>query len=442
MLAKEGRTLSHSPNNRYARSNSFGFTLPGIMTAISSAALESPPHPARADRLERMTPSAIRAVHNLGEALRLERPDGRFISLHFGEGDQGTPDFIVNAATEALRGGAVFYENNAGRPDLLEALSGHYTARMRVPLEPGNFVVTCGGVQAIHLTMLGLLAPGDSIINITPAWPNFREAAVIAGAEVSDLPLTFDETGHVFRLDFDALATRAAEARNLRMVVVNTPSNPTGFVMSAEDKDRLLTFCRDRSLWLLADEMYDRLVFDEPRSPSFLEVNGKTGGGELGTLVVVNGFSKTYALTGWRLGYLVANPDLASRLAQMQEFVTSCAPAATQVAAVAALKEGERYVEKSHARYLFLRDRILAGLERIPGVTVARPQGAFYAWFRAPGTEDSLAFCSDLLQGRELLLAPGCAFGEGGEGWVRMCFAKAPEVLDEALERLDNYLNG
>jgi aspartate/methionine/tyrosine aminotransferase len=403
--------------------------------------MEHPPATAETasalSRLERMTPSAIRAVHNLGEQLRAERPAGDYITLHFGEGDLGTPEFIVEAGVEALRSGAVFYENNGGRPDLVAELVRHYEARLGVELTPQHIVLTCGGVQAILLTMLGLVVQGDDVINITPAWPNFREGAIIAGATVHDLPLTFDGEAGAFRLDMGGLERLAEGLQRLRVVIANTPANPTGYLMTPEEKTGLLAFCRARGVTLLADEMYDRIVFVDDPGPSFLQIKTPEE-----RLVVINGFSKTYAMTGWRLGYLISDPALATRLAQMQEFVTSCAPAMAQVAAITALRDGEAYVRESRERYQGLRDLVLKRLRAIPGVTVARPDGAFYAFFRAPGSEDSLAFCKAFLLETGVFLAPGCAFGGGGEGWLRLCFAKEPQLLHEALDRLERFLAG
>ena len=403
------------------------------MTPLQATSL--PSLAPREDRLERMTPSAIREVHNLGAQLRATQPDRDLIALHFGEGDLGTPPFIVEAGARALREGAVFYENNAGRADLTEALAAHFNARLGLALSPGQFVVTCGGVQAILLTMLGLVAPGDDVINITPAWPNFREAAVIAGGNVHDLPLCFEPGDGAFHLDLAALERLARGLPRLRLVVVNSPSNPTGYVASEAEQRALLEFCRRQGAWLLADEMYERIVFSEAPYRSFLQLAEPDE-----RLVVINGFSKTYAMTGWRLGYLIATPALAERLAQMQEFVTSCAPAAAQVAALTALRDGEGYVAESRDRYQRLRDIMAERLGRIPGVVVARPDGAFYGFFQAPGSQDSLAFCKAFLNESGVMLAPGCAFGAGGEGWLRLCFAKEPTLLQDALARLERFV--
>lgn len=408
-------------------------------TTIKAGQDESSPRVERThhmlNRLALMRPSAIRAIHNLGVDLQQASPQREFIALHFGEGDLGTPEFIVEAGVKALRDGAVFYENNGGRADLTQELAAHYKRLYDIDLAPGQFVVTCGGVQAIALTMLGLLSPGSEVINITPSWPNLRESAVIAGADVHDLPLRFHADAGVFRLDFDALESQASKLSRLDMVVANTPSNPTGYVMSVEEKTALLAFCRHHGAVLLADEMYDRLLYTDEAPSSFLQL--KEAGDKM---VLINGFSKAYSMTGWRLGYLVAEEPLARKLAEMQEFITSCAPAMAQVAAVTALREGESYVEENRLRYLGLRNLALNRLNSLPGVQVARPDGAFYAFFQVSSCSDSLSFCQDLLRETGVLLAPGVAFGQGGEGWLRLCFAKNGALLEKAIDRLGEFL--
>jgi aspartate/methionine/tyrosine aminotransferase len=357
-----------------------------------------------------------------------------FIALHFGEPDLGTPAFIVEAGVRALREGALFYESNSGRADLKEALC-EYHRRRGVALAPEQVLITCGGVQAILVAMLGLLAPGDEMINVTPAWPNFQGGAELAGARVHDLALSFEPATRRFRLDFGALERLAARLPRLRLISVASPANPTGWVATAEEKARLLRFCRERRLWLLGDEMYDRIVFEGDGRPSFAALR------EAGDrLVVINGFSKTYCMTGWRLGYLLADPALVARLAQMQEYIVSCAPSMAQVAAITALREGEPFVAESLARYRLLRGIVLERLAAIPGAEGAEPAGGFYCFARLPGGEDSVRFCRALLETTGVITAPGRAFGAGGEGWVRLCFAQRPAVLEEALGRIAAYL--
>jgi len=384
-----------------------------------------------------MRPSAIRRIHDLAHELSGQALKGAQIRLHFGEPDLGTPDFIIDAACRALRDGAVFYENNQGRPDLTEALATFYRQHHGVELTPDHFVVTCGAMQAIHLTMLGLLSPADRVINITPSWPNFTEAARMAGARVVEIPLQLSAAGHGFEIDFDAIEGTLADGLTTRMLIVNSPSNPTGWVMKPHEQNRLLKLCDDHSLMLVSDEIYDRIVFTADAAPSTLR-NARS----MDRLVVINGFSKTYCMTGWRLGYLITQPQRAARLARMQEFLVSHAPSMAQVAAITALREGERFIDANRSRYRHLRDLVAKRLSRLPGARVARCDGTFYSFFSLPQARDSAAFCEELLRATGVVLAPGSAFGAGGEGWLRLCFANEPAALEEAIDRIEGFLSG
>lgn len=381
------------------------------------------------NRLVTMQPSQIREIHNLGVRLRNENPDRAYFPLHFGEPDLGTPAFIVEAGCQALRNGAVFYENNSGRPDLKDALADHHG------LLPEQFVVSCGGTQAIYLSLLALLSPGDDAINITPNWPNFTEAARLCGARVHEVPLQFSENTHRFVLDFECLESAVERAHRLRAIIVNSPSNPTGWVITAKEQEMLLELCRRHDVYLISDEIYDRIVFTGERFASLARFLS-----EWHKIIIINGFSKTYAMTGWRIGYLITNVELAIGLARMQEFITSHAPSMAQVAAITALKDGEDFVAESLNRYHRLRDRIVPPLESIPEVTIAQPDGTFYVFFSVMGVADSMRFCTELLTEAGVSLAPGNAFGLGGEEWVRMCFANQPEVLESAIDRIQRFL--
>ncbi len=389
------------------------------------------------DRLAAMRPSDIRQVHDMAEALAKRDPKRRIIRLHFGEPDLGTPPYIVEAACAALRNGAVFYENNSGRPDLKAALSAHHGARSGAAITPEHFVVTCGGMQAINLTLMGLVSNGDHVINITPAWPNFAQAAQMAGAQVRDVPLRFDPDQSVFHLDLDQLERAVRISGRVRMIMVASPSNPTGWVMSADEQNALVELCRRHDLYLLCDEMYDRIVFsDGPMSSMLRLINN------FDRLILINGFSKTYCMTGWRLGYLITEPARAARLAQLQEFITSHAPSMAQVAAITALRDGEPFVQQSLDRYRRLRGLVLRRLRQIDGAAVARPDGSFYAFFSLPQSSDCVTFCRELLEQTSVVLAPGSAFGAGGEGWLRLCFANEAQLLEEAMDRLERFVQG
>ena len=394
------------------------------------------------DRLTAMNPSGLREIHNIYLQLKAQDPSRSFIPLHLGEPDRGTPQFIIDAACRALNNGAVFYEPNAGRMDLRDALVEHFRRRYGVALTPDNYVVTCGGTQAIALANLALVMPGDDVVIITPTWCNFTEAARVAGATLHEFPLQFDEGRHVFRLDIDALEQLLQRVDRPRLVTVNSPSNPTGWVMTAAEQERLWELSQRYGVYLLVDEIYDRLLFTEKPFPTALRLANTQAADpeEWGRMIVINGFSKTYRMTGWRLGYLITAPALAGNMARMQEFIISAAPSMAQVAAITALRDGESFAAESLKRYRALRDLTVGRLENLPGAVVARPDGAFYAFFQLPAAADSVAFCMELLKETGVAIAPGNAFGAGGEGWLRLCFANDPERLHEAMDRVESFL--
>jgi aspartate/methionine/tyrosine aminotransferase len=287
-----------------------------------------------------MQPSAIRDVHDLSVRLRAENPDRKFIALHFGEPDLGTPDFIVEAGCAALRAGVVFYEDNHGRPDLRKALGQHFN------LEPERFLVTCGAVQAICLTMFSLVRPGDDVIILTPPlWPNFTEAARMAGANIHEVPLRFNDHERCFELDDEAIEAVVADAKRLRMIVVNSPSNPTGWTITPVQQRKLLSLSQRNDVYLLTDEIYGRILAPTARFESWNRYLT-----EFDKLLVINGFSKVYCMTGWRVGYLIGEPTLINEMGRLQEFVTSHAPGAAQVAGIAALRDGEPFIASSSER--------------------------------------------------------------------------------------------
>jgi aspartate/methionine/tyrosine aminotransferase len=387
-------------------------------------------------RLAAMAPSAIRELHNYYRELAHAEPDRDFIPLHFGEPDCGTPAFIVDAGCQALRDGAVFYEDNAGRADLKTALAAHLRSRWGCAVAPDEIVVTCGGVQAINLALTTLTAPGDTVINITPAWPNFRGAAEAAEARVVDFPLTYSDCTRRFSLDFDALAARIRSDRP-SMIIVNSPSNPTGWVLDTPGVDALVALCRESGVRLLADEIYDRILFAPERTCPFRRAAGDWPG-----LALINGFSKSYCMTGWRVGYLLAAPALARQMARFQEFITSHAPSMAQVAAITALRDGEPFIAANINRYRELRDTVISAMAAVPAVECAVPDGGIYCFFRHPAAADSVAFCRRLAAETGVVLAPGAAFGAGGEGWLRLCFANEPARLLEAISRLAAFCDG
>jgi aspartate aminotransferase len=385
--------------------------------------------PPYAPSLSRVPYTQIRELGELAMTM-----DG-VLRLYFGESNLPTPRFIVDAAARALADGYTFYSENAGLPALREAIAAQYRRLHGVELDPAReVVVTASGVQALHLAIRSAVDPGDEVVILSPAWPNGAAMVALSHASPVDVPLVL--AGERYEIDFDALA--AAVTPRTRLILLTSPSNPLGWVVRPDEQQRLLDFCRDRGIWLLADEVYERIYYGgavgDP-APSILRRCDRDD-----LVHVVQSFSKTYCMTGWRVGWLVTRADVGPKLAQLNEFFVSHAATFTQVAALTALREGEEELARMVDELRAKRDLCLAALRAVPGVTVPDPDGAFYVFPRIDGLTDSFAFCRRLLVEERVGLAPGSAFGAGGEGSVRICYAAERSVLEPALERLERFL--
>jgi len=359
------------------------------------------------------------------------------LKLYFGESNIPTPDYIKQAAWEALEQGYTYYTENAGLPSLRAALARHYRRLHKVELDPEReIVITASGVQALHVAIRAVLDPADEAIVLTPAWPNGAANASLAGGTPREIPHAL--CGDRYGVDFDAL--RSVLTDRTRLLIYTSPSNPLGWVATPQEQARLLEFAREHELWLLADEVYERLYWRAPAlgepAPSILRLATRED-----AVIVVQSFSKSYSMTGWRVGWLVARADLAQKAAQLNEFIVSHAPSLAQKAAETALECGEAELRDMLARLKENRDLALSALRRMPGVQVPEPEGAFYLFPRIEGVRDSFEFCVRLLEETGVGLAPGVAFGAGGEGSVRLCFAAERGILEEALGRLERYLH-
>jgi aspartate aminotransferase len=372
-------------------------------------------------------------IRELGEiAMSMEG----VLRLYFGESNLPTPPFIVEAAVRALREGHTFYSENAGLPSLRRGLAAQYQRLHQVELDPaGEIVVTASGVHALHLAIRSVIDPGDEAVILSPAWPNSTSIIALSHGVPIDVPLTL--AGERYRIDFTAL--EAALSPRTRLIVLTSPSNPLGWVAEVEEQQRLLELCRERNIWLLADEVYERIFYTgaeigEP-APSILRLCDRDD-----PVHVVQSFSKSYCMTGWRVGWLVTRADLGPKLAQLNEFFVSHAATFAQVAAQTALADGEDELRRMVASFKSNRDFCVGALRAMRGLTVPEPEGAFYVFPRVEGLEDSFAFCRRLLVEQRVGLAPGSAFGAGGEGSVRLCYAAERSILEPALERLDAFL--
>ncbi|MCK8786254.1 pyridoxal phosphate-dependent aminotransferase [Roseomonas sp. NAR14] len=376
--------------------------------------------------------SAIRAV---AESL----PDlTGVIPLWFGEADVATPRFITEAAHRSLDAGETFYAANLGLRELREAIA-RYNARAgrTVPVE--RICVTSAGVNALMLACQALLDPGDRVLLPTPHWPNLSEIPRLLGAAVETVPLRL--SNGLWQIGLDELL--AAIRPDTRLVILNSPANPTGWTLTRDEQRAVLDHCRRLGVWILADEVYERLCFDDAggsapgRAPSFLDIASPED-----RLVVVNSFSKSWAMTGWRLGWLVLPPTLMPAFNKVTEYNTSCAPTFVQRAGVAALDEGDDFVTATTGTLRARRDLAAGLLNRVPGLHAPVPRGAMYLFLAVDGERDSLSLAKRILREAKVGLAPGVAFGPAGEGCLRLCFAVAEERLAEACGRLDRFFRG
>ncbi|MBU6193310.1 MAG: pyridoxal phosphate-dependent aminotransferase [Burkholderiales bacterium] len=372
--------------------------------------------------------SKIREVANAG----MGRPD--VLAFWFGESDEVTPAAVREAAQASLQAGETFYSHNLGLPELREALAA-YTAALHRPVGVDRVAVTSSGVSALMLAQQLLLSPGDDVVAVVPVWPNLTAQPQILGACVRRVALHPDASGR-WALDLDELL--AAITPRTRALLVNAPNNPTGWCLSSAEQAAILAHCRQTGTWVLADEVYERIWFgagaggESACAPSFLDVAE-----EQDRLVVAHSFSKSFLMTGWRLGWLVLPPGAIVPMGKLIEFNTSCAPVFVQRSGLAALQMQSSFVPDLVARLRGCRDTLTQALQAVPGLRVAVPEGGLYAFLQVPQEPDSLALAKRLVRDHGLGLAPGAAFGDEGEGWLRWCFASQdPQRLLEGVRRL------
>ncbi len=355
----------------------------------------------------------------------------------FGESDLPTPLFIREAAAQAVLAGETFYTHNLGRADLREALSAYLGRLHGRAIGTERLAITNSGVSALMLAAQAVISPGDRVVVVDPVWPNVAEIPRIMSARVQTVALCA-ESGR-WTLDLDRLM--AALTPDTRALFLNSPNNPTGWTLPAEHRAPILDHCRRHGIWLIADDVYERLSFTADKAPSFLEIAALDD-----RLISTNSFSKAWRMTGWRLGWIVAPPELIAPLGVLLEYNTSCAPDFIQTAAASALEHGEIAVSELRAELRAARDQVIGGLTTLSGpsgsgIEAPVPDGGMYAFFRIAGCTDAVAMANDLIERAGLGLAPGSAFGEDGQGWLRWCFAARPEKNAEGLRRLAAYLS-
>jgi aspartate/methionine/tyrosine aminotransferase len=370
--------------------------------------------------------SRIREVANAG----IGRND--VLAFWFGESDEVTPQAVREAAARSLQCGETFYAHNLGLPELRAALAAYCSALHR-PVSVERIAVTSSGVNALMIATQLLAGAGDPVVAVVPVWPNVTAQPQILGADVHRVPLQVRDGAWV--LDLQLLLSTVND--RTRMLIINAPNNPTGWTLTRAEQAAILEHCRGTGTWIVADEVYERIWFGTgAAAPSFLDLAEPSD-----RLIVAHSFSKSFLMTGWRLGWLVLPVGMVDAVGKLIEFNTSCAPMFVQRGGLAALAEADHFVPALVQRLRTCRDTLLTGLMALPGLETAVPLGGMYAFFRVPGQPDSLQFAKRLVAEHGLGLAPGAAFGTEGEGWLRWCFASNdPQRLRLGVQRLTSAL--
>ena len=381
----------------------------------------------------------IRQVANAG----MGRDD--VLKFWFGESDEVTPAFIRDAAAASLQQGETFYAQNLGLPELREAIVAYATGLRcagAAPVTAERIAVTSGGVNALMLAVQALVDAGDEVVAVTPVWPNLTAQPAIMGAHVKCVSLK--PVAGEWRLDVAELL--AAITPKTRLLIVNAPNNPTGWTLSRAEQEAILAHCRKTGTWILADEVYERLYYEPTPhggAPRFLDIAASDD-----RLVVVHSFSKSFLMTGWRLGWLVMPAAMTPHIGKLVEFNTSCAPVFVQRAGLVALERTADITPRVVAHLKTCRDTLVPLLQAVPGVQLAPAKGGMYAFFRLEDQKrfgDSLETAKRLVTEGGLGLAPGNAFmvnpGPEAQGWLRWCFASQDvDRLGQGVERLRRWL--
>jgi aspartate/methionine/tyrosine aminotransferase len=369
--------------------------------------------------------SGIVAVMNHG------RTREGLIPLWAGEGDMPTPAFITGAASRALAAGETFYTWQKGIPELRQALARYYGRHFGKVFPEEEFIVTGSGMHAIQLALDAVAGKGDEVVYLSPAWPNFAAAAGIAGARA--VPVRLDPSGNGWTCDVEKIAAAVTPAT--RAIFVNTPANPSGWTADRATLAAILDLARRKGLWIVADEIYSLFYYDGARAPSFLDIMEPED-----RILFVNSFSKNWAMTGWRVGWLKVHPSLQAIFENLIQYSNSGVAQFMQRGAVTALDEGDGFITEQVARARQARDLFCAALADTGRARFSVPPGAFYLFFSIDGVKDSRAAAFDIVDQANVGLAPGTAFGEGWDSYFRICFHRRLDQVEEAAERLAEWI--
>ncbi len=359
------------------------------------------------------------------------RGKDNMITLAQGEGDSPTPDFIIDAVVNAMREGKTYYGPVLGIDPLRSAISDYYTRIYNLNIPSSRIFVTQSGSTAVHLSLASLLDKGDEVVAVTPIWKNLLGAIELTQASTVQVFLDHNEQG--WSLDLNKLF--AACTPYTKVILMVTPSNPTGWTATREQMKEILEFARRRGIWIIADEVYSRLVFDGTRAPSFLDVAEPDD-----HLLVINSFSKSWAMTGWRMGWIVGPPEAEEKIRDVALYNNLCPQTFAQYGGIAALEQGEDFLKSQIDLWRSNRDLTMKRFAEMGRIQMTKPQATFYGFFKVDGEPDCLEMTRKFIDQAGVLLSPGCAFGQSCKGYIRMCFAVSERRLNEALDRMQKVL--
>ena len=353
------------------------------------------------------------------------------VQFWFGEPDVSTPEFIRSAAKLSLDLGETFYAPNSGLFPLRETICDYMNRLYETSICPEQVTVSVSGMNALMISAQTLISYGSKVVVVLPCWPNIPAVQHIIGAEVEGVPLKMKEEGWSLDLDhlFDACDN------NTSAIIINSPNNPSGWVMNSDEQKAVLEFARKRGIWIISDEVYARISFNSDHAPSFCEVINDED-----LVIIVNSFSKSWAMTGWRLGWITAPATLETQLEKITEYNVAGPPTFIQQGGIIALKEGETFIQENNKRYLKALSLFKEWTDSQERIGFCVPEAAFYAFFKIRDCNDSLSMAKNILKNYGVGLAPGCAFGPQYDSYLRLCYATSIPKLERGLERLDEWL--
>ena len=377
-----------------------------------------------AERVRNLSPEG--AYHMLARAQALEAAGKKIIHLEIGQPDFPTFENIVDAGIQSIKDGFTRYTPSAGMKPLREAIAAQVNQRKGLQVKPGQVVVGPGAKPALFFPTLALVRPGDEVIYPDPGFPTYPAMIEVAGGKPLPVPLREEND-----FSFDLAAFDQSISPRTRLVILNSPSNPTGGVMPVAALQHIAQAAQEHDFWVLSDEIYDQLVYEAP-APSIAALPGMAE-----RTIICDGFSKAYAMTGWRLGFGIMPEALAERVELLLTHSVGCTASFTQVAGIEALQGPQEQVGRVVAEYRRRRDVLVSGLNQIPGDSCRRHQGAFYVFPNITQLNKSAAWLADyLLAEAGVAVLPGTAFGKNGEGYLRLCFANSMANIQLALQQM------